>query len=179
MTDQNKALGLEIEDLDILLVDDSAHMRLLLQTILRAFGVKDVRHAADGRTGLAEIRAKAPSLIISDWEMAPMNGDEFLQKLRRADNAPFCFIPAIVLTAHSKPSLVRRAFESGASQFLVKPVTPRNLLHRIEWVLADTRPYEQVGDLVRQHMGILGESSVSKAEKELKSANPDLNWELD
>lgn len=146
------AFGIPMRNLDVLIVDDNANMRLLLRTILRSFGLPDIRQARDGTAGLAEIDRRAPTLIISDWEMAPMNGREFLRAVRRVGREPLCFVPIVVLTAHASRQIIEEAFDAGATQLLVKPVTPTNLLQRIGWVLEDDRPFERAGDIYRQEM---------------------------
>ncbi|HUD50862.1 response regulator [Parvibaculum sp.] len=148
------AFGVSLKNLDILIVDDNANMRLLLRTILRSFGLQGVRQARDGTTGLAEIERRIPSLIISDWEMAPMNGADFMRAVRRVGREPSCFVPIVVLTAYASRDIVEAAFDQGATQLLVKPVTPANLLQRINWVLEDDRPFEKAGDIWRQEMRI-------------------------
>ena len=152
MTHFSLARGLDIRDLDVLIVEDNPYMRKILLAILRAFKVKNVRQAVEGGAALAEMRASCPNLVITDWEMAPMNGHELLQRQRLRTNKPACFVPSIVLTAHGRKSLVREAFDAGATQFLVKPVTAAALLQRIEWVLDDNRPYDLMGAKYIQKM---------------------------
>jgi len=157
------AYGREIKDLDVLIVEDNATMRLLLRTLLHNFKVRDVRQARDGEDALRQIARQTPDLVISDWEMQPMNGQQFLLNLRRVDNTPLCFIPVIILTAHASRTLIQEAFDVGATHLLVKPVTPANLLNRIEWVLDDNRQFESVGDIYRQPSPLLGPASARPA----------------
>ncbi len=177
MTMLSKAYGSELDELDVLIVDDNDHMRRLVKTILYAFDISRVRRAVDGTEALAEIRIRQPNLVISDWEMKPMDGCAFLEELRKVENKPACFIPVIMLTAHGRPQLIRRAFEAGASQFLVKPLTPANLLHRIEWVLADKRPFYEEGGKMRQKMTLrIPEPAVAVAEQKVAMGEA---WDLD
>lgn len=157
------AFGVPLRSLDILIVDDNAPMQNLLRTILRGFGIAETRQARDGTAALAEIGQRAPTLIISDWEMAPMNGGEFLRQLRGMAAEPACFIPVIVLTAHASRDIIAEAFNQGATQLLVKPVTPANLLQRIQWVLEDGRPFTQVDGLWRQEMRLGGPDKAKPA----------------
>lgn len=172
----SKALGMSLKDLDILIVDDNANMRLLVRTILRSFGLPDARQARDGTTALAELERRVPSLIISDWEMAPMNGLDFIKAVRKVGREPLCFVPIIVLTAHASRPLIEQAFACGATQMLVKPVTPANLLQRINWVLEDDRPFMQVGDIYRQEMR-LPKSPLAVTPP--SGTAPDKTWALD
>lgn len=173
----SKAYGLELEELDVLIVEDNAHMRRLVETILQAFGISKIRDAIDGNDALVRIEAREPNLIISDWEMKGMDGCTFLEELRKVENQPACFIPVIMLTAHGRPQLIRRAFEAGASQFLVKPLTPANLLHRIDWILADKRPFLEEGGRMRQKMSLrIPKAAVAVAEQKVAMGEA---WDLD
>lgn len=164
--ERSKAFGKELKDLRILMVDDNGSMRLLLRTMLSSFGVTYMRQAQDGTEGLTELDIYDIDLVISDWEMQPMNGREFIRRVRAVGNEPVCFIPIILLTGHASRSLIAEAFEIGATHLLVKPVTPSSLLHRIEWVLNDGREFEVAGNIYRQPM-IIHDSTArrGKAEK--------------
>ncbi len=177
MTEQTStALGKTLKDLDILIVDDNANMRLLVRTILRSFGLPDARQARDGTTALAELERRIPSLIISDWEMAPMNGLDFIRAVRRVGREPLCFVPIIVLTAHASRPLIETAFANGATQLLVKPVTPANLLQRVNWVLEDARPFVKMGEVYRQEMSLPKPALKLVPEEPAKSTE---TWALD
>lgn len=152
MGERSKAFGKELKDLRILLVDDNGSMRLLLRTMLNTFGITYLRQARDGTDGLTELEIYDIDLVISDWEMEPMNGREFITRVRAVGNEPMCFTPIIVLTGHASRSLIAEAFEIGATHLLVKPVTPASVLHRIEWVLNDEREFEVSGGIYRQPM---------------------------
>ncbi|MEQ9520233.1 MAG: response regulator [Parvibaculum sp.] len=173
----SRAYGKKIEELDVLVVDDNVHMRKLVNTILNAFDLPKLREAEDGTQALEEIGFRLPDLVISDWQMSPMDGCAFLEELRNAENKPACYIPVIMLTAHGRPNLIRKAFDAGASQFLVKPLTPGNLLHRIEWVLADDRPFFEEEGRVRQQMTLrLPKASIATAEQKVALGDA---WDLD
>lgn len=129
----------QLAALDIYVVEDNAQTRRMIATVLRTLGVGNVRDSGDARTALAEIRSKVPGIVISDWEMAPMGGAEFLRNLRHESSGPAAKVPVIVLSAHSNLAVIRGALESGANQFLAKPVVPGKLLERIEFVLNDRR----------------------------------------
>lgn len=153
MSARSTAFGLTIKELDVMIVEDSGNMRLLLRTLLNSFEVAAVDSARDGEDALKKLRTnKTTNLVITDWEMPAMNGRDFLYNLRHIDNKPMCYLPVIVLTGHASRSLIAEAFEAGATHLLVKPVTPASLLHRIEWVLEDARPFELAGDIFRQTM---------------------------
>ncbi|GEM_PF-1071989 len=129
----------QLAALDIYVVEDNAQTRRMIATVLRTLGVGSVRDSGDARTALAEVRHKAPGIVISDWEMSPMGGAQFLRELRHESSGAAAKVPVIVLSAHSNLAVIRSALEAGANQFLAKPVVPGKLLERIEFVLNDRR----------------------------------------
>lgn len=141
MPQKHLSHGRDLSALRVLLVDDDEALRGAVVAILRALDAKEVIEAPNGKVALEMIGTNPPDLIISDWEMAPMNGAELLMALRREGNTQTCFLPIIILTAHARPTLIRHAVSLGANQLLVKPVSPERLLSQIRWVLADSRQF--------------------------------------
>lgn len=172
-----------MKELDILIVEDNANMRLLLRTLLNSFQVNSVDQARDGVDGLQKLKTNSnTNLVISDWEMPSMNGREFLYNLRHIENEPMCFTPVIVLTGHASRGLISEAFEAGATHLLVKPVTPASLMNRIEWVLEDSRQFELAGDFYRQPMIIQENKAIPPSRRPaspVAQAQPVTNWSVE
>lgn len=160
----------DMAGLDVLIVDDHAQTRQILGSVIKGFGVGNVRTAHDGVSALDEIGTRAPHVVILDWEMHPMNGEQLLKTMRSSADPAMALIPAIVLTAHSNAVTVRQARESGANSVIVKPIVPQRLFDHIRKVLVDRRAYtKQDGRFV----------PVS-APKEKPAAQPvDDSWLLD
>lgn len=70
----------------VLVVDDFRMMINILRTLLRQIGFVDVDDANDGNAALAQMRRKRYGLVISDWNMEPMSGYDFLREVRRDEN---------------------------------------------------------------------------------------------
>ncbi len=105
--------------MDLLLVDDSKTMRLLVHRAIRQAGYRDltVCEAQNGLEGLEKVKSERPKLILSDWNMPQMSGIEFLRKLREMrDQTPFGFI-----TSAASKRLEQVAISSGASFIIIKP----------------------------------------------------------
>jgi two-component system chemotaxis response regulator CheY len=105
--------------MDLLLVDDSKTMRLLVHRAIRQAGYRNltVCEAENGAEALEKVKTEKPKLILSDWNMPEMSGIEFLRKLRDAkDLTPFGFI-----TSEASKKLKEIAMNSGASFIIVKP----------------------------------------------------------
>jgi two-component system chemotaxis response regulator CheY len=135
-----------IGQLKILIVDDEPSMRKVTRALLQSIGVKAIFDAHDGRSGLEAIRARAPDLVILDWEMPSPNGPEFMRTVRAPDTFPMPDVPIIMLTGHSERARVLEAMQLGVNEYLIKPVSSTALLARIVSILAKPRRMMKQGD---------------------------------
>ncbi|MGZ5861780.1 MAG: hypothetical protein ACXWKB_00635 [Methyloceanibacter sp.] len=78
--------------------------------------------------------------------MQPLTGCAFVKAMRHAGGAPLCFVPAVIMSAHARPSHVEDALRAGAHQVLVLPTSASTLYRRLDWLLNDDRPYELSGE---------------------------------
>lgn len=132
---------MRFELLNILLVDDNHHMRVLLTEILRAIGVREVLEANDGAEALQMMRAHQVDIIMTDLAMQPLDGLDFVRKLRNSPDSPNPMAPVIMITGHSTMRRVTEARDAGVNEFLSKPVTARGVLDRIARVVDSPRPF--------------------------------------
>lgn len=109
----------------ILIVDDDANIRALVEDLLRYEGY-DVRTAANGAEALVEIGRETPGLVLLDMRMPVQNGWEFSQNL----NARGIHIPTIVVSATS--DVIEWANQVRAEAALAKPFDLVDLLALIE-----------------------------------------------
>jgi len=133
--------GYRFDRLKILVVDDNAHMRKLVVTILQAFGALQILEAADGAQALAMLRDAQPDVIVLDWVMEGMTGLEVAREIRTSPNTPNPFVPIIMLTGHTALDHVRQARDAGVNEFLAKPVSVKAILTRLIAVIEHPRPY--------------------------------------
>src|ERR1035437_3483547 len=111
--------------MDILLVDDSRTMRMIIQRAIRQAGYRGlvVGEAENGAQAMEKLRAEQPKLIISDWNMPEMSGIDFLKQVRATQNdVPFGFI-----TSETSPGIKEIAMESGATFLISKPFSPEDV----------------------------------------------------
>ena len=127
--------------LSVLIVDDSTHIRRLVRAILVAFGCKHIHEASDGPKALSQLRGSNIDVIIMDWMMDPMDGIELTKTIRSSDSLPNPYIPIIMLTGHSTMNCILEARESGVTEYLAKPITPKGLMDRLQLVIAKPRPF--------------------------------------
>jgi len=114
---------------DILIVDDQELMRLITKNLLRGIGAFRVDEASDGKEALEKLKRKSYDLIISDWDMEVMEGLEFLQTVRK--DPVLKDVPLIMMTAEGRPERIRQAIESGASGYMLKPLSRALLIQKI------------------------------------------------
>lgn len=117
----------------VLVVDDYNTMRRILRNLLSQIGFTKIEEAEDGSTGLRKLREKAYGLVISDWNMAPMSGLDFLKEVR--SDGSLKAVPFIMITAESKTENVVAAKAAGVSNYIVKPFNADTLKRKIEAVL--------------------------------------------
>jgi DNA-binding response OmpR family regulator len=134
-----------IRTLAVLVVDDNPHTRKLVRSLLLHMGVKEVFEAADGIAGLEAIRIIGPEIVILDWELPLLNGTEFVRIVRSPGVFPRPDVPIIMCTAHGQRSRVVEAARLGVNEFLCKPISPKALYERMISILANPRPFVQVG----------------------------------
>ena len=121
--------------ISVLIVDDSSTMARIVRNLLQHIGFKDIDEASGGVSALTKMKLKHYGFVISDWNMEPMTGIDFLRKVR-ADPS-FGSIPFIVVTAESRRDHVIAAKEAGANNYIVKPFSAQTLKAKIEAVLVE------------------------------------------
>jgi CheY-like chemotaxis protein len=93
-------------------------------------GGYDVLEARDGATALALVRAHAPAAAVLDVAMPELDGLAVLAELRRSPAT--LGLPVIVLSARAQEEDVARAYAAGASRYIRKPFSPRELVQALD-----------------------------------------------
>jgi two-component system chemotaxis response regulator CheY len=133
--------GYRFDRLRVLVVDDNAHMRKLVVTILQAFGVVQVYEADGGERAWTILRESNPDVVILDWVMEGMSGLDLIQMIRTNAATPNPFVPVIMLTGHTSMDHVRQARDAGVNEFIAKPVSVKTMMSRLVAVIEHPRPY--------------------------------------
>ena len=94
----------------------------------------DAVPVSDGVAALAAIEAELPRLAILDVMMPGLSGMDVLRTVRA--NEATKDLDVILLTARARDADVDTGFASGASDYVIKPFSPRELMHRVNAVLA-------------------------------------------
>jgi CheY-like chemotaxis protein len=121
----------EIAHLAVLVVEDVRATRVIVRTILRAFGIHDVVEAADGQEALKVLGERHIDVVITDLVMEPMNGVDFTRRLRMPRNGLNPYVPVLMVSGHTDMANVKEAIAAGVTEFLTKPIVPANLEARL------------------------------------------------
>jgi len=126
----------------VLVVDDDTDIRELIVWKLSQAGYGTMAES-DGEAGLAAASGASstawgvrPDLVLLDWAMPKMSGLDVCRALRADPDT--AAIPVILLTAKAQESQVDLGFAAGADDYIVKPFSPRELLRRVDVLLART-----------------------------------------
>jgi DNA-binding response OmpR family regulator len=117
----------------ILVADDDGDIRDLVVFKLTQAGY-DVEAVEDGAAALSSIEAPLPRLAILDVMMPGLSGIDVLRRVRA--DARLKDLEVILLTAKSRDIDVDAGFATGASDYVIKPFSPRELLHRVNALVA-------------------------------------------
>jgi two-component system chemotaxis response regulator CheY len=132
---------IDFSRLRFLVVDDNAHMRRILRTLLHGFGAREVYEAEDGASGLETFMHFMPDIVIADWVMPIFDGLELAQMIRQPGANANPYVPIIMLTGHSDKKRVMIARDAGITEFLAKPISAKSLYGRIVNVVVKPRPF--------------------------------------
>ncbi len=130
-----------LANLRFLLVEDNQHMRSIVTTLLAGAGMHDVREAPDSLSAIRMMRDAPVDIALIDFQLSGMDGVELTRQIRRSPSSPDPYLAVIMITGHSERSRVMEARDAGVTEFVVKPLTARALLARIEAVVFRPRPF--------------------------------------
>jgi two-component system chemotaxis response regulator CheY len=123
-------------DIRILIVDDSAVMRKIVERSLRqaGLGIAQVLEAGNGIEALAAVQQQRVDLILCDINMPVMDGLEFVKQLDSTENAKG--VPVVMITTEGSEGHVMQALSAGARGYIRKPFTPDQIKEQVLPVLA-------------------------------------------
>jgi two-component system cell cycle response regulator DivK len=119
----------------ILYVEDNEFNRKIVRQLLAQTTYR-LREAGDGEQGLAAAQQEPPDLILMDVQLPRLSGLEATRRLRADPRT--AAIPIIVITSYALSGDAQKAQEAGATAYLAKPYSPRDLLARIREILPES-----------------------------------------
>ncbi len=125
--------GLKIngEPYKVIIVDDSATMRMIISQILKSEMYDVCGEASDGDEALELYKEKSPDIITLDVHMPRLSGMDTLKELLKYDPN----VKVVMLTSEGQKETVMDAIKMGAKNYIVKPPDRKNVLDKLEEVL--------------------------------------------
>jgi two-component system chemotaxis response regulator CheY len=120
---------------DILIVDDSAAIRKILQRVLRQADVPmgDIYEAGDGVEALATLKEHNIGLVLSDINMPNMDGLQLLSQIRASPE--YKDLPVLMITTEGSQAKVMEAVNLGASGYVRKPFTADQIKEKLTGIV--------------------------------------------
>ena len=110
---------------EVLIIDDDRNLRGTLRELLESTG-HSARAAANGEEAFALLQTKTPDLILCDWKMPGMGGEQFLRSLQ--SEGLLTSMPVLIMTAHGTGPNAMQAMKLGAYDFITKPLDMDDVL---------------------------------------------------
>lgn len=132
---------IEFDRINVLLVDDNPQALEILNQVVSGFGVRNVVKCHGAVEAQQALARHTIDLVITDAQMPEVNGYLFVRWLRTEAPESVRHLPVLMVTGHTRESLVLVARDSGANYTIAKPVTPKVVLDRIYWVAKDERMF--------------------------------------
>jgi len=121
--------------LDVLIVDDSAAIRKILQRVLRQtdLNLGEISEAGDGTEAMEILKTRPFGLILSDINMPQMDGLQLLARIRAMEQHKA--VPVIMITTEGGQGRVMEAVQLGATGYVRKPFTADQIKEKLAGVL--------------------------------------------
>jgi two-component system, chemotaxis family, chemotaxis protein CheY len=123
---------------DVLVVDDSAAIRKILQRVLRQTGmpIRTVYEAGNGQEALDLLKANPVDLVLTDINMPVMDGMQLLAALKASSQ--WRAIPVVMITTEGGETKVGEAVRLGAAGYVRKPFTADQIKEKLADILPRT-----------------------------------------
>jgi two-component system chemotaxis response regulator CheY len=136
---------MNLSSLSVLVVDDNSNMRKIMGAILKSFGIRSILEAEDGLQALRILTGREVDIIFTDLMMQPVDGLAFIKWIRTSTASPSPYIPIVMITGHATKRSLDEARMAGVTEFLAKPLNARGVMHRLNEVINNPRPFVRVG----------------------------------
>ncbi len=125
--------------LSFLVADDTGVVRAMMEMTLLALGAGSVSMASDGEEAMQSLKENPVDIVISDLNMTPVSGLDFLRSLRAADDRALAGTPVVVVSGYGEDEVKEQVISAGGDAFMSKPVKPGGIEERIVAILEARR----------------------------------------
>lgn len=131
----------KLQKASVIVLEPVPYMGQLLRSLLQDLGVGQVLRVSDANMALAALASGGVHAIFCDERVGPEGAAGFCQLLRRSPVSPDPYVPVIVTGFQPSRARVEKLRDLGATEYLVKPVSGRQLADKLTAVLTRPRPF--------------------------------------
>nr|WP_319485590.1 response regulator [uncultured Cohaesibacter sp.] len=165
-------IKVDLSQLRFLIVEDNAHMRRVVRTLINSFGAREITEAEDGASGLEMFQTNSPDIVITDWFMPIFSGIDLTRMMRHPETSANPTVPIIMLTGHSEKRKVMEARDAGVTEFLCKPISANALYARVANCVVNPRYFVKAGGFYGPDRRRFSNPSYKGAERRASEASP-------
>ncbi len=126
-----------------MVADDHDYTRTIISEILRGAGVREIIGVSSGYEVLEELPRAQPRVLITDWAMDGMDGNELTRAIRSGAKK-HREIPIIMMTGEARRSVLELARDSGVNEYVTKPISSEGILSRVRKVTTQKRAFIEI-----------------------------------
>jgi DNA-binding response OmpR family regulator len=149
------------------MIEDDPDTEAIARYFLTSAGFQ-FNSAAEGRAGLRQVQETSPDLVILDLSLPDIDGTEVCRQIRRSRD-----IPVVILTGRGSEQDILAGFSEGADDYIKKPMSPQELVARVQAVLRRAKP-DPIRD-TRDRMITHGDVSLDLAKHRVMVAGEELH----
>lgn len=130
-----------LSQIGVLVADEDRRIATIVRNVLESLGFSIIHLASNGEHAMQLLKTEKIDMIITDWQMSPMDGITLAKYLRTMEDSPNRFIPIIMLTGNADRVHVETARDVGVTEFVVKPFSAKTLCDRIQMLIENPRSF--------------------------------------
>ncbi len=139
----------QFPDILVLVAEPSVHMRRIMREVLTRSGIRRLLEASDGAEAIEMFANAIPDLMICDWDMPMLTGEEFIRLVRTPATSPAPKAPILLTVSNPQRAIVEKAVALGVTDVLVKPFSPKGLWQRMDSIIKNPMHFTRVGSRYR------------------------------
>jgi CheY-like chemotaxis protein len=139
----------QFPDILVLVAEPSVHMRRIMREVLTRSGIRRLLEASDGAEAIEMFANAIPDLMIVDWEMPMLSGEEFIRLVRSPQTSPAPKTPILLTVSNPQRAIVEKAIALGVTDVLLKPFSPKGLWQRMDSIIKNPAHFTRIGSRFR------------------------------
>lgn len=134
-------MSYNMSEVSVLVIEDFGPVASLLQSVLQSLGCRYIYHAKNGEEGLRYYLEYKPDIVITDWDMEPIDGIQLTNYIRSLKKYQNPYTPILMMTGYSEENLIKQARDAGITDFMAKPFTVETFIKKITGIIEIQRNF--------------------------------------